>query len=621
VVPQGTVRTHPLFEDWHTAVVTGSGSITGLDFANFNLLPSNTLSSHHYVINGTTTVNDLTDRVSQGDKVEVFFTVAPGQSNVPVSLVSYTAPEPYFNASTASLQRIFEQASGVFSAGTHSLTVIVPDSYFQIDFVRGPAIDRLGPAGSNIFYTPQGRLIDADNGGTAAPVPDPSRIDGVVFLDGDNDGVRDANEPGLGGVTVRVAGTNSQGQSVNLTRTTRADGSYTFSNLRPGSYTVTQTQPAGYSDGLDARDGVVLAGSAGTDSVAVQLTASSARTVTFGERQGNVAPQILTLTTNAECCGEVGEGEQVTVSGTFRDLNVTDTHTAIIYWGDGTSSSATISESNGLGSLSASHSYAQGGSYQVTVILTDSQQAQTEGDTEAVITGARIHDGILEIVGTESDDHVTINQFGSGQLKVHADFFPEGNYRVFNTAGLQRIVVRLCDGNDHATVSNGVSLRSWMFGGDGDDALSGGDGHDVLVGGAGSDMLLGGDGRDLLLGGFGADRLIGNGSDDILIAGYTSFDEDETALTAIMNEWTSARSYTERVANLQGCGSGQAWANRLNGNIYLQVDGANATVHDDAAKDKLTGSSGRDWFFANLSGGVKDTLTDAAGNEITQDED
>jgi fibronectin-binding autotransporter adhesin len=160
-----------------------------------------------------------------------------------------------------------------------------------------------------------------------------------------------------------------------------------------------------------------------------------------------------------------------------------------------------------------------------------------------------------------------------------------------------------------------------MFGGDGDDALSGGDGHDVLLGGMGDDMLLGGDGRDLLIGGFGADRLIGNGSDDLLIAGFTSFDESEAALTAIMNEWTSSRSYTERVANLQGCGSGSAWANRLNGNVYLQVDGANATVQDDGAKDKLTGSSGRDWFFANLSGGLRDTLTDAAGNEITKDED
>jgi len=35
-----------------------------------------------------------------------------------------------------------------------------------------------------------------------------------------------------------------------------------------------------------------------------------------------------------------------------------------------------------------------------------------------------------------------------------------------------------------------------------------------------------------------------------------------------------------------------------------------ATVFDDAAVDVLTGNDSRDWFFANLSGGVLDSITD-----------
>ena len=53
-----------------------------------------------------------------------------------------------------------------------------PNTYYQIDFVCGSAINELepnqdsdayGPDCANILYTPQGRLITSDNGGTTAP--------------------------------------------------------------------------------------------------------------------------------------------------------------------------------------------------------------------------------------------------------------------------------------------------------------------------------------------------------------------------------------------------------------------------------------------------------------------
>jgi hypothetical protein len=44
------------------------------------------------------------------------------------------------------------------------------------------------------------------------------------------------------------------------------------------------------------------------------------------------------------------------------------------------------------------------------------------------------------------------------------------------------------------------------------------------------------------------------------------------------------------------------------------------TVFDDGAADVLTGSSGQDWFFANLSGGgVLDRLTDLSAAEFAND--
>lgn len=82
------------------------------------------------------------------------------------------------------------------------------------------------------------------------------------------------------------------------------------------------------------------------------------------------------------------------------------------------------------------------------------------------------------------------------------------------------------------------------------------------------------------------------------------------ALSAIQAEWTSARDYTTRVANLHGTGSGL----HLNGAYFLQAD---ATVADDGARDVLTGSAGRDWFFANTEGsGQRDKITEIGCEEF-----
>ena len=99
------------------------------------------------------------------------FTVAlpAGVTSHTFTLVSYTAPAATFDANTAYLQQIYDSASITVTAnGTYSLTVLIPNCYYQIDFVCDQAIDHFGPAGSNIFYSAQNRLFSADNDGTTA---------------------------------------------------------------------------------------------------------------------------------------------------------------------------------------------------------------------------------------------------------------------------------------------------------------------------------------------------------------------------------------------------------------------------------------------------------------------
>jgi hypothetical protein len=80
---------------------------------------------------------------------------------------------------------------------------------------------------------------------------------------------------------------------------------------------------------------------------------------------------------------------------------------------------------------------------------------------------------------------------------------------------------------------------------------------------------------------------------DILIGGWTDFDNDYTTLGLLQAEWTSNRSFVERTANLSGTGTGP----RLNGSNFL-ISGS--TVHDDREADKLIGASDRDLFFDGL---------------------
>jgi Ca2+-binding RTX toxin-like protein len=168
-------------------------------------------------------------------------------------------------------------------------------------------------------------------------------------------------------------------------------------------------------------------------------------------------------------------------------------------------------------------------------------------------------------------------------------------------------------GNDKLTGGRG---DDYLDGGPGDDKLEGGAGNGILLGGAGNDKLESGQGSDLLIGGRGRDQLAGGGGDDLLIAGFTAFDAHQAALEAIRAEWTSPRSYEARVAKLRGVGSGP----RLNGNNVLRSDGPDRTLFDDGDEDKMTGDSGRDWFFANLVGdGDKDKVTDRLSWEFGDD--
>ncbi len=66
-----------------------------------------------------------------------------------------------------------------------------------------------------------------------------AEIGNLVWEDLDADGIQDAGEPGILGVTVTLAGNDVGGNPVSLMTTTNSTGLYLFTSLLPGTYNLT----------------------------------------------------------------------------------------------------------------------------------------------------------------------------------------------------------------------------------------------------------------------------------------------------------------------------------------------------------------------------------------------
>jgi uncharacterized repeat protein (TIGR01451 family) len=143
------------------------------------------------------------------------------------------------------------------------------------------------------------------------------------------------------------------------------------------------------------------------------------------------------------------------------------------------------------------------------------------------------------------------------------------------------------------TIMVGLNLPSGVpiliFGGAGADSLvNQTSNNSVIVGGSGGGSIQGGSGYNILIGGSGPVRIWGgpsaatrNGS--VIIGGSTTFDHNNAALIAFLNEWSTGGNYPSRVGAMMASGfnSSHMIANNL--------------------ADQLFGSTGADWFW-DLSG-------------------
>jgi fimbrial isopeptide formation D2 family protein/uncharacterized repeat protein (TIGR01451 family) len=97
-----------------------------------------------------------------------------------------------------------------------------------------------------------GALNDYADSDTADVTLNSHQIAGELYLDADNDGIRDVGESLItDSTTFRLSGSDVAGNAVSIDVTTTT-GAYNFTGLRAGTYTITQLdQPTGYLDGRD----------------------------------------------------------------------------------------------------------------------------------------------------------------------------------------------------------------------------------------------------------------------------------------------------------------------------------------------------------------------------------
>ncbi len=239
----------------------------------------------------------------------------------------------------------------------------------------------------------------------------PGSLSGYVYIDANDDGVFNAGETPLAGVTVTLTGTNDQGTAVSVTTTTAAGGAYSFINLRPGTYKLTETRPTGYTDGLV---------SVGTPGGTVGVRSISGITVASGTNGANndfadLAPASLSgyVYIDANDNGSFDSGESV-LSGATVTLTGTDAH------GNAIDQTTTTANSGGY-----AFSNLVPGTYSLAVTLPSGDLAGTDsiGTQNGTVGSGTLSNIQLAIgtIGTGNDFAVLLPASLSGYAYVDAN--------------------------------------------------------------------------------------------------------------------------------------------------------------------------------------------------------
>jgi uncharacterized repeat protein (TIGR01451 family) len=362
------------------------------------------------------------------------------------------------------------------------------------------------------------------------------------------------------------------------------------------------TLPATGTDGLATKDIIVGNAVAAAADLAVALTASTSSlpggsityTVTVTNKGPSTAqnvklsdtlPSTTTYALQSQSSGssftlsESGGAISDTIASLASGATASFTIMADIPF---TTAAGTISDTATVSSSTTDSNSANNTATASTTVSTTGVMLLTDPNTPSETD--------LVVDGPSGANNISFASAGTGKVTVTMDSKSYGPYAVTG-----RIVAYAsATGNSEVVVSSAITLPAFLYAGSGNDELVGGSGNNVLVGGSGSDTLIGGTGHNILIAGTGASKLYStplgvseaSTSGSILIAGTTTYDNNDSALSAIMAEWGSSDSYATRVAKISG------------GSLAGGVELSTSTIVASKAVDELFASTGYDWFWA-----------------------
>jgi hypothetical protein len=172
--------------------------------------------------------------------------------------------------------------------GSYKVTTTTPSGYIATTALAGSdrAVDSSTGNATSANLTTDGASDTTLDFGFVLPKVS---VGNFVWADTDRDGVQDAGELGIAGVTLSI--TNADNSAVTdvfgaavTTTTTDSSGAYVFANLPVGSYKVTATTPSGYiaTTALTGSDRAVDSSTGNETSANLTTDGASDLTLDFG---------------------------------------------------------------------------------------------------------------------------------------------------------------------------------------------------------------------------------------------------------------------------------------------------------------------------------------------------
>ncbi|MCA9974824.1 MAG: tandem-95 repeat protein, partial [Anaerolineales bacterium] len=245
------------------------------------------------------------------------------------------------------------------------------------------------PNSLDAFPLDAARAADLDGDGVAddaLPVDNCPAVPNPDQADSDNNGIGDACELGSLPLAVDDDVTTAEDTAVTFTVTgndSDPDGNLdvttTVSTTNPahgalvneGNGSFTYTPDANYS-GSDSFSYAVCDSEGGCATALVNITIAPV----------NDAPVVGPISAPAD---PVAIQVMVNVTAVFTDVENGGTHTAVWDWGDGSTSSGTITYASGAGNVADSHTYSQPGVYTVLLTVTDNNGGWGQAEYQYIV--------------------------------------------------------------------------------------------------------------------------------------------------------------------------------------------------------------------------------------------